>query len=84
MLKVRIKTDNQTFDQEGQEVARILRDLADRLENLDKLQESQLPLRDLNGNTVGYYTSWTEQLTQQRSNDQARSRGGSPYQEWSQ
>ena len=93
MLKIRIKTDNQAFrqesfngefdfPQEGQEVARILRDLADKLEHLDKLQESQLPLRDLNGNTVGYYTSWTEQLTQQRSNDQARSRGGSPYQEW--
>ena len=82
MLKIRIKTDNQAFDQEGQEVARILRGLADKLEHLDKLQESQLPLRDLNGNTVGYYTSWTEQLTQQRSNDQARSRGGSPYRTW--
>ena len=43
MLKIRIKTDNQAFDQEGQEVARILRDLADQVEHLDKLQESQLP-----------------------------------------
>jgi len=82
MLKLKLETDNQAFDQEGQEVARILRDLANRLENLDKLQECQQPLRDLNGNTVGYYTSSTEQLTQQRSNDQARSRGGLPYQEW--
>lgn len=82
MLKIRIKTDNQAFDQEGQEVARILRDLADKLEHLDKLQESQLPLRDLNGNTVGYYTSSTEQLTQQRSNDQANARISSPYATW--
>ena len=57
MLKLKLETDNQAFDQEGLEVARILRDLADRLENLDKLQECQLPLRDLNGNTVGYYLS---------------------------
>ena len=55
MLKLKINTDNQAFDQEGQEVARILRGLADQVEHLDKLQECQLPLRDLNGNTVGYY-----------------------------
>ena len=76
MLKIRIKTDNQAFDQEGQEVARILRDLADKLEHLNELQESQLPLRDLNGNTVGYYQTWT---------DQGKSQGAvisSPYQEW--
>tara|TARA_R100001509_G_scaffold17005_1_gene8554 strand:+ start:521 stop:799 length:279 start_codon:yes stop_codon:yes gene_type:complete len=60
MLKIKINTENQAFDQEGQEVARILRLLADRLENLDKLQECQLPLRDLNGNTVGYYQTWTQ------------------------
>ena len=79
MLKLKINTENQAFDQaEGQEVARILRDLADRLENLDKLQECQLPLRDLNGNTVGYYQTWT---------DQGESQGAvisSPYAEWSQ
>ena len=62
MLKLKIETDNQAFDQEGQEVARILRDLADRLENLDKLQECQLPLRDLNGNTVGYYQTGHSQV----------------------
>ena len=84
MLKIRIKTDNQAFDQEGQEVARILRGLADQVEYLDKLQESQLPLRDLNGNTVGYYQTWTEQLTQQRSNDQANARISSPYATWTQ
>ena len=78
MLKLKLETDNQAFDQEGQEVARILRALADRLENLDKLQECQLPLRDLNGATVGYYQTWT---------DQGESQGAvisSPYQEWGQ
>ena len=79
MLKLKLETDNQAFDQaEGQEVARILRGLADKLEHLDKLKECQLPLRDLNGNTVGYYQTWT---------DQGKSQGAvisSPYQEWSQ
>ena len=78
MLKLKINSDNQAFDQEGQEVARILRDLADRLENLDKLQECQLPLRDLNGATVGYYQTWTDQ------DDQEERQVSSPYQEWSQ
>ena len=83
MLKLKINSDNQAFDQaEGQEVARILRALADRLENLDKLQECQLPLRDLNGNTVGYYQTSTGQLTQQRRNDQANARISSPYATW--
>ena len=76
MLKLKINSDNQAFDQEGQEVARILRGLADRLENLDKLQECQQPLRDLNGNLVGYYKTWT---------DQGKSQGAvisSPYSTW--
>ena len=77
MLKLKINSDNQAFDQEGQEVARILRGLADQVEHLDKLQECQLPLRDLNGNTVGYYQTWT---------DQGKSQGAvisSPYATWS-
>ena len=76
MLKLKINSDNQAFDLEGQEVARILRGLADRLENLDKLQECQQPLRDLNGATVGYYQTWT---------DQGESQGAvisSPYATW--
>ena len=76
MLKLKIDTDNLAFDQEGQEVARILRDRAAKLEHLDELQESQLPLRDLNGNTVGYYQTWT---------DQGESQGAvisSPYATW--
>ena len=78
MLKLKINTENQAFDQaEGQEVARILRGLADQVENLDKLQECQLPLRDLNGNTVGYYQTWT-----QPGIDQAVI--SSPYATWTQ
>ena len=76
MLNLKINSDGQAFDQEGQEVARILRDLADRLENLDKLQECQLPLRHLNGATVGYSQTWT---------DQGESQGAvisSPYATW--
>ena len=74
MLKLKINTENQAFDQaEGQEVARILRGLADQVEHLDKLQECQLPLRDLNGNTVGYYKTWTDQEQRQVS---------SPYATW--
>ncbi len=82
MLKLKINSENAAFDQEGQEIARILRGLADRLENLDKLQECQLPLKDLNGNTVGYYQTSTDQLTQQRSNDQANAMISSPYAIW--
>ena len=65
MLKLKLETDNQAFNQEGQEVARILRGLADRLENLDKLQECQQPLRDLNGALVGYYKTWSAQAAQE-------------------
>ena len=77
MLKLKLETDNQAFDQEGQEVARILRGLADRLENLDKLQECQQPLRDLNGALVGYYKTWSDQ------DDQEERQVSSPYAEYS-
>ena len=76
MLKLKLETDNQAFDQEGQEVARILRGLAAQVEHLAKLQECQLPLRDINGNMVGYYQTWT---------DQGKSQGAvisSPYATW--
>ena len=35
MIKIKINTENAAFDQEGQEVARILRGLADQVEHLD-------------------------------------------------
>ena len=76
MLKLKLETDNQAFNQEGHEVARILRGLADRLENLDKLQECQQPLRDLNGALVGYYKTWSDQ------DDQEERQVSSPYATW--
>ena len=76
MLKLKINTENSAFScQEGTEVARILRLLADRLEYLDNLDECQLPLKDVNGNTVGYYQTWP-----QPGIDQAVI--SSPYAEW--
>ena len=77
MLKVKINTENSAFScQEGTEVARILRLLADRLEYQDKFQESQLPLKDVNGNTVGYYQTWSDQ------GDQEQRQVSSPYATW--
>lgn len=56
MLRLSIRTKNAAFENhKSSEVARILRDLADRLDNAD-LTYPQLDgtlLRDLNGNTVG-------------------------------
>jgi hypothetical protein len=50
---IRIATDNATFHEDGgAEVARILRELADRLAERG-LRECASPLRDINGNTVG-------------------------------
>jgi len=53
-FKLIITTDNAAFadDNAHIEVARILRELANRLVNEDGLSESY-PLRDINGNTVG-------------------------------
>lgn len=54
MFQLRIETDNAAFDGEylHVELARILRLLADMIVCGHDL-ESGLPLRDLNGNTVG-------------------------------
>jgi hypothetical protein len=55
-LKLSIEDDNSAFegDQRGCEFARILRNLADRLERSSLLAVGiDWPLRDINGNTVG-------------------------------
>lgn len=55
MLKVEIKTDNAAFsDNSNAELARILRELAKRIEN----GEQHGRLRDLNGNKVGQFDNW--------------------------
>lgn len=49
---IRIKDANAAFDENpAGEVARILRDLADRIETHG--DEGRIALRDINGNTVG-------------------------------
>ncbi len=57
-IKIDIDTSNAAFDDDngGAEAARILRDLADRLEGSGVLARSDTKiLRDVNGNTVGTY-----------------------------
>lgn len=53
MFTLKISTANEAFDQLGPEVARILRELADKVETSTALVSGNL--RDINGNTVG---SW--------------------------
>jgi hypothetical protein len=49
---IRIKDTNAAFDENpAGEVARILRELADRIES--RGDEGRIPLMDINGNTVG-------------------------------
>lgn len=51
---ITINTDNAAFaDDEGFEVARILRGLADHIETSDEL-DAKKAVRDINGNTIGY------------------------------
>ncbi len=53
MFALKIATDNTAFGfGAGREVARILRTLADRLENAD---DDMGPVMDFNGNTVGSF-----------------------------
>ena len=64
MLQVRMETGNAAFadGNEGAEVARILREVADKIEQESKLSESCRPLRDANGGRkIGYFKTWTEQ-----------------------
>ena len=64
MLQVRMETIDAAFadGNEGAEAARILRKVADQLEQEPKLSESCRPLQDLNGGrTIGYFKTWTEQ-----------------------
>lgn len=57
-LAINIDLDNDAFQPEaGEEVARILRDAADRCERLGNLfDDLRANLRDVNGNTVGALT----------------------------
>ena len=52
LVQIEIKTDNAAFDEPDTdtEVARILRELADKIESVGL---DDMSLRDFNGNTVG-------------------------------
>jgi len=58
MLRIEIETENAAFDDEpASEAARILRDLASRLEREGVGEEShgrEFKLSDINGNRVGF------------------------------
>lgn len=49
---ITIKMDNAAFEQPATELGRILRELAEKIEQTDTDQEN---LRDINGNRVGYF-----------------------------
>lgn len=57
MFKLEIETGNAAFDDDaGPELARILRELADRLSPGLPSGEGGAPLRDINGNKVGAWS----------------------------
>ena len=53
MIRIEMRADNAAFQEGESEVARILRDLADWLEIHP--DETEIYLRDSNGNLVGFY-----------------------------
>ena len=59
MFKIEISTLNDAFDAyPAEEVARILRALADKLDR-DPNLPGHVALHDVNGNRVGFATNWT-------------------------
>lgn len=55
--KIEIQMDSAAFTHEpGEELARILRKLADNLDGADITPADSNKLRDVNGNTVGTFT----------------------------
>jgi hypothetical protein len=51
MFSLKINTDNSAFEHPEQEIARLLRQIADRLEHSTRTGV----IRDINGNRVGDY-----------------------------
>lgn len=61
MITITIETDNAAFDESPEvEVARILRKLADRVTTSGLDGDVILPLKDLNGNSVGELVYYDE------------------------
>ena len=61
MLEIKINSNsNDAFvDDDAAEVARILREVADKLENGERV----FPIRDINGNQCGYCTDTPSPIT---------------------
>lgn len=58
VLEVHLATSGAAFENHGDfEVSRILRELADRIENQGLPLEDIIRLKDTNGNRVGYATA---------------------------
>ena len=73
MLQLQIETQNAAFAElnEVAHAAEILREVADRIEQESKLSKDNRALRDVNGNTVGYYKTWSEQYDQHNPKEAA-------------
>lgn len=65
IFRLTIKLDNDAFQDgnEGPEVARILRDIADTIDTEASINIRPGKIRDSNGNSVGIYTRRNETLT---------------------
>lgn len=58
-LNLEIQMEGAAFEHQGQEVARIMREAAEKLEDSEDLSHAELPLRDKNGNQAGVL--WVEE-----------------------
>lgn len=63
-LTIYFEMDNSAFeDCEGWEAARILRKLAEKIEDWQTIEIGKEPIRDSNGNTIGLF-----QVVEEKSN----------------
>ena len=59
VFTIKIDCDNAAFEEcTGVEVARIIRDAAERIDGRPLCEGNSQPLRDVNGNTVGHFDVW--------------------------
>ena len=65
-LKIVVYMDNAAFENQGQEVARILQKLTREIEDVPRLNKLNKNLMDINGNCVGFATidNITESMSQ--------------------
>ena len=61
MVTIKFSTANEAFDVPGPEIARILHDVAKRIENR-ATSNYEFKIRDANGNTVGSFNYKQEEV----------------------